>query len=76
MYKLTVDFSAHLHTSDPDAHPSDDLQVVQDEFLQLSDAASLKKKLKATRPRSDDVKTNANNARNVFFSDIFFPREK
>lgn len=38
------DQAAHLYTGDPDAHRSDDLQVVQDEFLQFADAAALEGK--------------------------------
>lgn len=33
--------AAHLDAGDPDAHRSDDLQMVQDELLQFADAASL-----------------------------------
>ncbi len=39
-----VEFFAHLDTSNPNTHRSDDLQVVQDEFLQFSDAATLNEK--------------------------------
>lgn len=38
------DHTAHLYAGDPDAHRSDDLQMVEDEFLQFADAASLEEK--------------------------------
>lgn len=37
-------FFAHLYTGNPNTHCSDDLQMVQDEFLQFGDAAALNEK--------------------------------
>lgn len=39
-----VEFFAHLYTGNPNTHRSNDLQMVQDEFLQFSDAATLNEK--------------------------------
>ncbi len=36
-----VELFAHLYTGNPNTHRSNDLQMVQDEILQFSDAASL-----------------------------------
>lgn len=39
-----VEFFAHLYTGNPNTHRSNDLQMVQDEFLQFGDAAALNEK--------------------------------
>lgn len=36
-----VELFAHLYAGNPNTHRSNDLQMVQDEILQFSDAASL-----------------------------------
>lgn len=44
MLKAFSFFFAHLYTSDPNTDGSNDLQVVQDEILQFSDATTLNEK--------------------------------
>lgn len=45
-YVEKVEFFAHLYAGNPNTHRSNDLQMVQDEFLQFGDAAALKWKTK------------------------------
>lgn len=44
MLKAFSFFLAHLYTSNPNTDGSNDLQVVQDEILQFSDATTLNEK--------------------------------
>lgn len=39
-----VELFAHLYAGNPNTHRSNDFQMVQDEFLQFSDAATLNEK--------------------------------
>lgn len=46
IFVYAEEFFAHLYTSNPNAHSSNNLQMVQDEILQFSDAAPLNEKNK------------------------------
>lgn len=46
MCEQGVEFFAHLYTGNPNTHCTNDLQMVQDEFLQFGDAAALNIKTK------------------------------